>query len=100
MELGKPNKSNRYVQGHSDEGRCEVAGEIALNVNGECVAELLCDKLVNPAGLGLSPAGQDKCTVIGQISDCDILDASVVRRTIEGPDLDPGISQVCAAAMP
>ena len=43
--------------------------------------------------------GEARCTVIGVVGPCDILDLTVIRRTVEGPDLPPGIAEVCAAAM-
>ena len=51
------------------------------------------------ADQSMSLAGQAKCTVIGELSDCDVLDASVLRRVIDGPDLPPDIAQVCEAAV-
>ncbi len=44
-------------------------------------------------------AGEAKCTVIDVPSDCGLVDLTVIRREIEGPLLEPGISQVCEAAM-
>ncbi|MFQ5515837.1 MAG: thrombospondin type 3 repeat-containing protein [Myxococcota bacterium] len=58
------------------------------------------DFLVDPLGMSLLPEGQAKCTVIGVASECDVLDVSVIRRTLDGPDLPPGIAQVCEAALP
>ncbi len=55
--------------------------------------------LADPNGLPLSLAGQSKCTVIGEPRPCDILDVSVIRRTVEGPDLSPGVAPVCQAAL-
>ncbi len=52
------------------------------------------------AGLAaLTLAGEAKCTVIDPPSNCDLLQLTVIRREIEGPLLEPGISQVCGATM-
>jgi hypothetical protein len=56
--------------------------------------------LADPASSALSPAGQDKCTVIDPPSSCDAVDLSVIRRVVEGPDFAPGIAPVCAAILP
>ena len=57
------------------------------------------DFLADPDGFPLSLEGQSKCTVIGEEGGCDILDLTIIRRTVEGPNLSPGISQVCPAAV-
>ncbi len=44
-------------------------------------------------------AGEAKCTVIDAPSDCGLVHLTVIRREIEGLLLEPGISQVCGAAM-
>jgi cysteine-rich repeat protein len=59
------------------------------------------DYLASPDALPLSLAGERKCTTIGsQPSDCDVLDVTILRRVIQGPDLLPGIDQICEAAVP
>jgi hypothetical protein len=49
--------------------------------------------------IDFTPVGQRKCTVIGAVGDCDVLDATVIRRGVAGPGLQPGIQQVCEAAV-
>jgi hypothetical protein len=58
------------------------------------------DFLADPDGMSFPPEGENKCTVIGAQSDCDVLDISVIRRVLEAPDLLPPIAQVCEAALP
>ncbi|MCH6561440.1 MAG: hypothetical protein IH800_03330 [Myxococcales bacterium] len=55
--------------------------------------------LADPNGMPLSPAGQAKCTVIGEAPACDILDLTVMRRALASPPLPPGIAPVCEAVL-
>ncbi len=55
--------------------------------------------LADPNGMPLSPAGQAKCTVIGEAPACDILDLTVLRRALAIPPLPPGIAPVCSALL-
>ncbi len=55
--------------------------------------------LADPNGMPLSPAGQAKCTVIGEAPACDILDLTVLRRALATPPLPPGIAPVCEAVL-
>ena len=48
----------------------------------------------------LPPGAARKCSVIGAADACGLLDVTVMRREIEGPNLLPGIAQVCAATLP
>ncbi|MFQ5515694.1 MAG: thrombospondin type 3 repeat-containing protein [Myxococcota bacterium] len=57
------------------------------------------DAPADPITLALPAAGQTKCTVIGQLRDCDVLDVTVLWRVIDGPALPPDIAQVCEAAV-
>jgi hypothetical protein len=54
------------------------------------------DQLADPVGQPLSPGEQSRCTVIGSPGSCDLLDAVVIRRAVDG--LQPGVSPLCAAA--
>jgi hypothetical protein len=51
------------------------------------------------AGGALSAEAQDRCTVIGTAGPCQMLDAVVLARSVLGPDLPPGILDVCTAAV-
>ena len=52
------------------------------------------------AGLNTFTApGEAKCTVIGTAGPCSVLDLTVIRRKVEGPELPPGTAPVCAAAV-
>ena len=53
--------------------------------------------LADPIGAPLTPLAQTRCTVIDPPSSCDLLDLVVIRRVVEGPDLPPGVAQVCSA---
>ncbi len=55
--------------------------------------------LADPRGIPLSPAGQAKCTVIGEAAACDLLDLTVLRRALAVPPLPPGIAPVCEAVL-
>jgi hypothetical protein len=57
------------------------------------------NSLADPVQMSLPLAGERKCTVIGEARDCDVLDVTVIRRTVEGPKLAPGIAPVCQAAV-
>ncbi len=56
------------------------------------------DSLADPAGLALTPMGVAKCSVIDSAGPCEILDVTVIQRTLAPDPLLPGIAQVCAAA--
>jgi len=59
------------------------------------------DSLADPSGLGLTPAGVAKCSVIDSAGPCEILDVTVIERALEEPEpYLPGIDQVCTAATP
>jgi len=58
------------------------------------------DSLADPDGLALTPAGVAKCSVIDSPGPCEILDVSVIARSLEPIPFLPGIDQVCAAATP
>ena len=58
------------------------------------------DSLADPSGLGLTPVGVAKCSVIDSPGPCEVLDVSVMVRALEPTPLLPGIDQVCAAATP
>jgi len=47
----------------------------------------------------LDPAGFTKCSVIDGPDDCNIADASVLRRALEIPPLDPLPQSICRAAV-
>ncbi|MEX2205344.1 MAG: thrombospondin type 3 repeat-containing protein [Myxococcota bacterium] len=49
--------------------------------------------------LALDAAGAVKCSVIGGPDDCDVADVSALRRALQEPPLDPGLSLVCRAAV-
>jgi hypothetical protein len=48
----------------------------------------------------LTPAGIERCSVIGLAADCDARDLTVLRRNLAVPPRPPGIAPVCAAANP
>jgi peptidyl-prolyl cis-trans isomerase A (cyclophilin A) len=52
--------------------------------------------LARPAGLPLTPAEAARCSVIGGASDCNLADATVLRRRLAGRT--PIRAQVCPAA--
>lgn len=54
--------------------------------------------LADPNGAALTPEADERCTVIGSAGICDLLDVTVLRRAVEGPQLPPGLAQICAAA--
>ncbi len=54
--------------------------------------------LADPNGMGLPPAGESRCTVIGEAGPCDILDVTVLRRALATPSLPPGLRPVCEGA--
>ncbi len=56
------------------------------------------DSLADPEGLPLTPAGFAKCSVIDGPGPCEILDVTVIQRELAPEPLEPGITQVCAAA--
>ncbi len=58
------------------------------------------DSLADPAGLGLTPAGVEKCSAIDSPEPCEMLDVVVIERALEPTPLAPGIDQVCYAATP
>ena len=58
------------------------------------------DELADPIGLGLTPAGVAKCSVIDSPGPCEVLDVVVLERALEPTPLAPGVDQVCAAATP
>jgi len=54
--------------------------------------------LADPIGMPLPPAGESRCTVIGEAGPCDILDVTVLRRALATPSLAPGLRPVCEGA--
>lgn len=58
--------------------------------------DLLRTSLVDPLGSPLSALAASRCTVIDPHTLCDVRDATVIRRALEG--LPPGLAQVCIAA--
>lgn len=52
--------------------------------------------LANPAGSPLAPAEAARCSVIGTASDCNLVDATVLRRRLAGRV--PIRAQICPAA--
>lgn len=61
-------------------------------------SRLLREAIADPAGSSLSQAGDLNCPVTAlSFPGCDLIDAVVLRREIEGPDLPPGIGSHCTA---
>jgi hypothetical protein len=56
--------------------------------------------LADPAESPLPPAGARKCNVSDTPDGCDLLDATLLRRSVEVPSLAPGIAETCEAASP
>ncbi|MCP4002850.1 MAG: LamG domain-containing protein [bacterium] len=52
--------------------------------------------LADPVGTPLSPAAEEKCSVIAQASPCNILDVAVLIRALLGSG--PPLAPVCSAA--
>jgi len=53
--------------------------------------------LANPAGSALSAGEAARCSVVGTASDCNLLDATIVRRRLAGRA--PKRAQICPAAL-
>ncbi|MFQ5426551.1 MAG: hypothetical protein ACE5EV_05690, partial [Gaiellales bacterium] len=45
----------------------------------------------------LSPTAESRCTAIGPLGPCDLLDLVVIRRALAVPPLGPGIAGSCDA---
>ena len=77
--------------------RAQVCGDINfdLDLDGDDVS-LLRAELANPSGAPLPAGGASRCSVIGGPTDCDVRDATVLRRALAG-GLGPGVQQVCTA---
>ncbi len=52
--------------------------------------------LANPTGSALTPAEAGRCSVVGTATDCNLLDATIVRRRLAGRT--PIRQQICTAA--
>ena len=79
-----------------------VAPEVCGDVNDDGVVNPgdLADfrlALADPVGAPLPPAGESKCTLIGEAGPCDALDVAVLTRALDDPPLEPGIAPVCEA---
>jgi hypothetical protein len=53
--------------------------------------------LANPTGSAPTPGEAARCSVVGTATDCNLLDATIVRRRLAGRT--PIRQQICTAAL-
>jgi hypothetical protein len=53
--------------------------------------------LANPSGSALTPGEAARCSVVGNATDCNVLDSTTVRRRLAGRT--PHRLQICTAAL-
>ncbi len=69
-----------------------------VNGDGTLNASDVLDLRLHLTGIPLPLGGETRCPVIGEGIGCDLLDLTVLHRTVEGPSMPPGIAQICGAA--
>ncbi len=65
-------------------------------INAADVARLR-SALANPSGSALTPGEASRCSVVGNATDCNVLDSTIVRRRLAGRI--PHRLQICTAAL-
>ncbi len=99
--LRRPSQSWGIREGYYVQPAAKICGDLDQNRALEATdAGILASHLVDPNGTPLSQSQLDRCSVVGNAMDCDLLDWVVLTREAVDSTLAPGTSEICTAALP